>query len=134
MQIDVIKMRLWHQALIPKLPRSQLLGLHREICALRGNGWGKKHSTVDYVFTHPMEWLIAYHSWVMDEMINRGYNVDRKWYDVSYRGRSCEKNMYANLDLVIPLRYTSQIYPEHNDEYLRECIENLKGKGVDICF
>ena len=32
-------MRLWHQDLIPKLPRPQLLGQHRECCALRGNGW-----------------------------------------------------------------------------------------------
>ena len=28
-------MRLWHQDLIPKLPRPQLLGQHRECCALR---------------------------------------------------------------------------------------------------
>ena len=44
-------MRLWHEKLISKLPRQQLLGQHRECCALRGNGWGKKHATVDYVFT-----------------------------------------------------------------------------------
>lgn len=31
-------MRLWHEALITLLPRAQLLGQHREICALRGNG------------------------------------------------------------------------------------------------
>ena len=24
------------------------------------------------------------------------------------------------------------IYPEHNEEYLQECIENLKEKGVEI--
>ncbi len=41
-------MRLWHEALISQLPRPQLLGQHRECCALRGNGWGKKHATVDY--------------------------------------------------------------------------------------
>lgn len=35
-------MRLWHEALISQLPRPQLLGQHRECCALRGNGWGKK--------------------------------------------------------------------------------------------
>ena len=29
-------MRLWHEALIPQLPRPQLLGQHRECCALRG--------------------------------------------------------------------------------------------------
>ena len=45
-------MRLWHEDLIGKLPRSQLLGQHRECCALRGNGWGKKHATVDYVFSY----------------------------------------------------------------------------------
>ena len=47
-------MRLWHEALISQLPRPQLLGQHRECCALRGNGWGRKHATVDYVFTHSL--------------------------------------------------------------------------------
>ena len=45
-------MRLWHQSLIPQLPRAQLLGQHRECAALRGNGWGRPHATVNYVFTH----------------------------------------------------------------------------------
>jgi uncharacterized protein (TIGR02328 family) len=35
-------MRLWHEELISKLPRAQLLGQHREVAALRGKGWGKK--------------------------------------------------------------------------------------------
>lgn len=34
-------MRLWHEDLLEKLPRQQLLGQHRECCALRGNDWGK---------------------------------------------------------------------------------------------
>ena len=38
-------MRLWHKDMISKLPRMQLLGQHRECTALRGKGWGKKHST-----------------------------------------------------------------------------------------
>lgn len=33
-------MRLWHQDLITRLPRQQLLGQHRECAALRGAGWG----------------------------------------------------------------------------------------------
>ncbi len=37
-------MRLWHEALIPALPRQQLLGQHREAAALRGLGWGKKRN------------------------------------------------------------------------------------------
>ena len=41
-------MRLWHQDMINKLPRQQLLGQHRECCALRGNGWGRQHATVNW--------------------------------------------------------------------------------------
>ena len=47
-------MRLWHEKLIPILPDAQLLGQHRECAALRGNGWGKKHSTVDYIYLTPL--------------------------------------------------------------------------------
>lgn len=35
-------MRLWHQELISKLPRQQLLGQHREIAALRRQRVGEK--------------------------------------------------------------------------------------------
>ena len=45
-------MRLWHEQMINRLPKNQLLGQHRECCALRGNGWEKKHRTVDYVFLY----------------------------------------------------------------------------------
>ena len=68
-------MRLWHQDLIPKLPRPQLLGQHRECCALRGNGWGKKHATVNYVFDYSPYRLYAYHRLIMEEMTARGYKV-----------------------------------------------------------
>jgi len=39
-------MRLWHQNLINRLPAQQLLGQHRECCALRGLDWRKKHPVV----------------------------------------------------------------------------------------
>ena len=60
-------MRLWHEDLIGHLPRPQLLGQHRECCALRGNGWGKKHATVDYVFSYSPYVLYQYHTLIMDE-------------------------------------------------------------------
>ena len=47
-------MRLWHQDLIAYLPYQQLLGQHREICAMRGKGWKRKHQTVDYVYRYLM--------------------------------------------------------------------------------
>ena len=72
-------MRLWHQDLIPLLPRQQLLGQHRECCALRGKGWGRKHAIVDYVFLHPIATLEDYHKVVMDEMERRGYKANYLW-------------------------------------------------------
>ena len=83
-------MRLWHEKMIPLLPNRQLLGQHRECCALRGNGWGKSHSTVNYVFNYDFERLVAYHQIVMEEMEKRGYNVNEKWWSIRYRGTSCE--------------------------------------------
>ena len=87
-------MRLWHEALILQLPRPQLLGQHRECCALRGNGWGRKHATVDYVFTQSPYRLYVYHLYaynrlIMEEMDDRGYNVNPEWLDKNYRGKTC---------------------------------------------
>ena len=65
-------MRLWHEEIIHLLPKNQLLGQHRECCALRGNGWGKKHKTVDYIFLYSPYHLFIYHLLVMDEMEKRG--------------------------------------------------------------
>lgn len=131
-------MRLWHQSLIKYLPRQQLLGQHRECCALRGKGWGRNHSVVNYVFTHSPAYLVAYHYLVMNEMKERGYNPNEKWYEVEYRGSTLgEETFWCDPAMLLGLLHSAEnhnyiIYPEHNDEYLQECIENLKGKGIDI--
>ena len=120
-------MRLWHEQMIPLLPKNQLLGQHRECCALRGNGWKKKHKTVDYVFSYSPYELFLYHSLVMDEMEKRGYQVSIEWRDKNYRGKIAEK--YRNLEEKM---MDSPIYKEHNQEYLQECIENLREKGIEL--
>ena len=131
-------MRIWHQSLIPFLDRQRLLGQHRECCALRGKGWGKKHATVDYVFTHNPSWLVAYHYLIMDEMECRGYQPDSKWRVPYWRGDKIgHDRLFGDADFVDDQYCYAKnkhgiIYPEHNDAYLRECIENLRGKGVDI--
>lgn len=118
-------MRLWHEDLIKKLPRQQLLGQHRECCALRGNGWGKPHATVNYVFDYPKGYLYDYHMLIIDEMENRGYSVDENWKVPIYRGKSCEPlAVYHKHD------HKDKIYREHDSDYMRECVENLMGKGV----
>lgn len=120
-------MRLWHEQIIHLLPKNQLLGQHRECCALRGNGWNKKHKTVDYVFTYSPYNLFIYHSKIMDEMEKRGYRVSTEWRDKNYRGKKAES--YSNLE---ETNISTPIYKEHNSEYLAECIENLVGKGIKL--
>ena len=121
-------MRLWHQDLIPYLPRQQLLGQHRECCALRGAGWGKKHKIVDYVFTYDPMCLYAYHSLVMDEMESRGYKPDPIWRNIDYRG----KTLGCQYDWCHDVIINNPIYLEHNETYLQECLTNLKNKGIII--
>lgn len=120
-------MRLWHKDMISKLPRMQLLGQHRECTALRGKGWGKKHSVVNYVFEHPYSMLYNYHKKVMHEMEARGYHAAPEWHDIHYRGKRIGFDMSD---------FTSQLssadYPEHNSRYLEECISNLHNKGIDL--
>ena len=120
-------MRLWHEKIIQLLPKNQLLGQHRECCALRGNGWKKKHKTVDYVFSYSPYLLFRYHLLVMDEMEKRGYNVSGEWKDRNYRGKIAEKYIDLEEEIIEDL-----IYKEHNIEYLDECIENLRNKGIEL--
>ena len=127
-------MRLWHQKLLSKLPRQQLLGQHRECAALRGKGWGKKHSVVDYVFTHIPEKLVAYHFCVMDEMERRGYHPDSIWRNINYRGKTLgEDSNWCDEALVdIWYNFHGNIYEEHNKFYYQDCIDNLANKGISI--
>ena len=135
-------MRLWHQSLIPYLDRQHLLGQHRECCALRGNGWGRKHSTVDYVFKYSKIPLICYHQLVIKEMENRGYNVDRRWKSSAYNGKHVgwdythymqnEEIVYKFLYEHIP--HHKAFMAEHNNEYLIECINLLKQKNAPMDF
>lgn len=126
-------MRLWHETLIPQLPRQQLLGQHRECCALRGKGWGKPHKTVDYVFQYGPVRLFYYHCKVMEEMKLRGYQVDERWRNALYRGKNCskfdERDFYAG-DHWFMTSEKQLIYPEHDRQYLYDCIDNLHYKGV----
>jgi uncharacterized protein (TIGR02328 family) len=131
-------MRLWHQSLISKLPDSQLRGQHRELCAMRGKGWGVKHSVVNYVWGHPYTDLFNFHLLVMDEMrYNRtkkngdAYTVDSKWFLPTYRGKRIGWD-YSDFTKYVPVSPHEKIYAEHDDQYLQECLNNLKGKGIII--
>ena len=47
--------------------------------------------------------------------------------DKNYRGKQAEN--YYNLE---ETNINRPIYKEHDNEYLEECIENLKQKGIEI--
>ena len=93
---------------------------------------------VNYVFNHEPARLVAYHYLVMEEMERRGYNPNPIWKNVNWRGSVLGEQKYwmyewQVLDITCFCRDGSaMIYPEHNNDYLQECIENLKGKGIDI--
>ena len=129
-------MRLWHEDLLPHLPRQQLLGQHRECCALRGKGWGRNHSVVNYVFAHPHEFLVAYHYRVMDEMKRRGYTPNIMWYKTNYRGTTLgtQDNWADSNEVIKIVQRNTLVYPEHDNKYLQECLENLKNKNINIDF
>lgn len=126
-------MRLWHQSLLSKLPQKQLCGQWRECAALLGNGWGKKHSVVNYVFDHSESFLVAYSILVFFEMKRRGYNPNPKMM----RNQLLKRYSEEEVDKFIVLgkdisRRGLIIYKEHNNNYLKECILNLKNKGIVI--
>ena len=129
-------MRLWHQALVPYLDKKRLLGQHRECCALRGKGWGKKHSVVNYVFKYGLDHLYSYHCLVMQEMARQfNANIDAKWYNRLYRGKNLPEATLGDVGLFVygdDCGENSTIYPEHTDKYLLECLLNLKSKGAEL--
>lgn len=138
-------MRLWHEYLIPYLDNKRLIGQHRECCALRGKGWGRKHSVVNYVFEHHVALLIQYHALVMNECSMRGFKIDTKWLDVNYRGKNCLpfptheinnaiyfEHLKNTLESELDYYSTKFIYPEHNPKYLLECLENLRTKNAQL--
>lgn len=120
-------MRLWHQFLIPYLPTYQLLGQHREVCALRGLGFKRPHAIVNYVFEYPYYYLYKFHLLVMKEMLKRHFSVEKLWYDCQYRGKKLgyDRTKFTKKVHVPPL-----IYQEHNFSYLKLCLLNLVSKNI----
>jgi uncharacterized protein (TIGR02328 family) len=110
--------------MIPVLPRQQLLGQHRELCAIRGLSWGKKHSTINYVFRHNWETLFNFHLLIITEMKYRGYKPNPLWSDFFYRG----KRMDPHSPVWVTKTGRISLYKEHNEAYKTACAKNLEAK------
>ena len=101
---------------------------------MRSWGWGRKHATVDYVFKYEYSRLYEYHLLVMGEMMRRGFNPGGDWYDRLYRGKNHPKlTLYeAGSYIYMPGADNLFIYPEHDDRYLLECLNDLAANGVEL--
>lgn len=61
------------------------------------------------------------------------------WYNYDWRGNTLQKQEdWCNHDNAVHywkcVDNGNMIYPEHNDTYLQECLENLRNKGINIDF
>jgi len=125
-------MRLWHTDLLSKLPQKQLSGQWREVIALLGNGWGRNHSTVNYVFNHSVDKLLAYSKLVADEMERRGWKPRRELLIKALLKRHSD-SVVELIEFGSSYWYKQKvIYIQHNSKYLQECLENLSSKGINI--
>ena len=125
-------MRLWSQELISKLPSKQIGGQWRECIALLGNGWGRKHETVDYVFTHSKDKLVAYAKLILQEKYNRGHKPNSNLIVSALSKNHSDEVIDLMLNGANYWLRQDRIYDEHNEEYTNHCILNLKGKGINI--
>ena len=107
-------MRQRHPPPIPQLFRPPLFDPNHKCTSLRNKSRSKPHDTVNYVFARSPYMLYAYHS-------------NPVWYDKNHRGNNCPP--YPDLAEEI---YGSPVYPEHNNAYLAECLENLHSKDIEI--
>lgn len=118
-------MRLWHKDLIPVLPRQQLLGQWRELCAIMANiakiGTAN-HVLVNEVMHYPCTHLYVYASYVCDTMHDRGYHCDFSKFGKSFVSVFGDDNpFFLSVNDLFPgwmnERYLTQNYYNLQEKY-----------------
>ena len=64
---------------------------------------------------------------IVPEMTARGYKVSPEWWEPNYRGKTCPAYPELKEEAL-----NTPIYPEHQDTYLQECLDNLAEKGIQL--
>lgn len=112
-------MRLWHYKLIPVLPKQQLVSQWRECIAIKRQ-WEKgtlKHRLVSYVMNYDKTVFVEYVGRVYNELLKRKINIrDKYWFEFL---------KFCDIDYNFEKK---NIYPEHNNRYLKQCFYNLEEK------
>lgn len=112
-------MRLWHKALIPYLPRQQLIGQWRECCCIAKNiadNGTPNHILVNKIMDYPADHFTSYGLYINKEMEQRGYKCDLNKF-MKYRN---------TVDPIVPIKCV--FYGWHNKRYLKQCLYNLEEK------
>ena len=114
-------MRIWHKDIIPYLPKTQLLGLWRELNSIFKKQ--DKHILINYIYEYSKYSLMVYSQYVINEMKKRGYviksfeNYNKYFEDVDP----------INLERLAEMNYNP--FPAHHTErYLKQCFFNLQEK------
>ena len=113
-------MRIWHKDLIPYLPRQQLLGQWREVCAIAKNIEVKgtpNHVLVNKVLDFGAGHLNQYAFEICTEALERGYKVDFDRF-IQHRPQPIEGCSHEEI-----------FKSWHNARYLRQCLYNLQEKA-----
>lgn len=120
-------MRLWHKDLIPYLPKQQLVAQWRECCAIAKNIAEKaspNYLLVNKIMNYPIDYFYYYTSYVMDEMMKRGYRINSKSLSNFSKNQPLFNWYYSTMH-----RIGIKIYPDwHNERYLKQCLFNLQEK------
>ena len=131
-------MRLWHNLMIPYLPKQQLLGQWRECCliaSLLAKDHTPNHILVNPVLDYPPEHFEIYCSMVYNTMVKRGMKVTDevcKRLEMDLRAW----RLYLNADLPwdcfikdFDLKTDIVLFSEcHNQRYFRQCYYNIEEK------
>lgn len=116
------------------LPKRQLLGQYRELCAITKEIAINKtpgHALVNKIVQYPAWMYYRYLTMVQEEFKRRGYRMlNGSLYTLHDNAMLAEENGYfADDDLYDFNTYMMDPFPDwHNDRYLRQCYFNLQEK------
>ncbi len=115
-------MRLWSKELIKYLPNKQLLSQWREIIAIIGSIKKKgfpNHILVNKVMNYPLNHFSSYSKLVTDEMIKRGFNLNKQKIEYVYE-------FCGSPDILFDEIFSNW----HNEEYIKICLYNIYEKYI----
>ena len=117
-------MRLWHYQLLQVLPRKQLQGQWREICAISKKLIKNKtlhYGLVNKILNYPLSNFTNYNLMVYDELVRRGIRPNKELLKVVTIDLFQLKDLFSNND--------STLFDDwHTNRYLKQCYYNLQEK------